>query len=105
MSPTFNDNGGKTLHNDVVLLERWSVALGHIKRGDVVTFWKPSSPNDLAAKRVVAVEGDIVTPRTLAGHSVRIGQGQIWVEGDNPSASHDSSSMGPVSREYGSSSC
>ncbi|CAO2653466.1 Nn.00g028770.m01.CDS01 [Neocucurbitaria sp. VM-36] len=35
---------------------------GHVKRGDVVTFWKPHKPEEMGIKRVVAVEGDIVYP-------------------------------------------
>ena len=35
-----------------------------IKRGDVVTFWKPHSPTELGIKRVVALEGDIVYPKS-----------------------------------------
>ena len=38
--PTFNpDISGSPLHHDVVLLERWSVALNKYQRGDVVTLW------------------------------------------------------------------
>jgi inner membrane protease subunit 2 len=35
-----------------------------IKRGDVVTFWKPHRPEQMGIKRVVAVEGDVVYPKT-----------------------------------------
>ena len=33
-----------------------------VKRGDVVTFWKPHKPGEMGIKRVVAVEGDTVYP-------------------------------------------
>jgi hypothetical protein len=40
MQPTFNpDIAGSPLHHDVVLLERWSIALNKYTRGDVVTLW------------------------------------------------------------------
>jgi inner membrane protease subunit 2 len=35
-----------------------------IKRGDVVTFWKPHKPEEIAIKRVVALEGDVVYPKS-----------------------------------------
>lgn len=34
-----------------------------IKRGDIVTFWKPRKPEELGIKRVIGVEGDVVYPR------------------------------------------
>jgi hypothetical protein len=38
--PTFNPTHATApLHHDVVLLDRWSVALNIYKRGDVVTLW------------------------------------------------------------------
>lgn len=33
-----------------------------MRRGDVVTFWKPHKQDELSIKRVVAVEGDVVYP-------------------------------------------
>lgn len=33
-----------------------------VKRGDVVTFWKPHKPDEISVKRIVAVEGDVVYP-------------------------------------------
>lgn len=33
-----------------------------VKRGDVVTFWKPHKPEEMGIKRVVALEGDTVYP-------------------------------------------
>jgi inner membrane protease subunit 2 len=41
----------------------WGVSNGGIKRGDVVTFWKPHKPEEIGIKRVIAVEGDVVWPK------------------------------------------
>lgn len=35
---------------------------GNVRRGDVITFWKPHKPEEMGIKRVVAVEGDTVYP-------------------------------------------
>lgn len=98
MQPLLNtDMRSNPSHSDVVLLERWAVALGLIKRGDVVTFWNPSDPNRLAAKRVVGLAGDIVRPRKPElSEPIRVPAGSVWVEGDSAATSVDSNTMGPV---------
>lgn len=99
-----------------------------IKRGDIVTFWKPRKPEELGIKRVIGVEGDIIYPShgyaTSPTHSYnRLGSvmdglpepnhdsvvreevgkvivpyGHIWVEGDNAEKSLDSRDNGPISK-------
>jgi inner membrane protease subunit 2 len=49
----FNTRGGSTQAGE----DTWGV-----KRGDVVTFWKPHKPGEMGIKRVVAIEGDTVYP-------------------------------------------
>jgi inner membrane protease subunit 2 len=40
MQPTFNPAfASSPLHQDVVLLDRWTVGLNIFRRGDVVTLW------------------------------------------------------------------
>ncbi|KAF9693298.1 hypothetical protein EKO04_008752 [Ascochyta lentis] len=34
-----------------------------VRRGDIVTFWKPHKPEEISIKRVVALPGDIVYPK------------------------------------------
>lgn len=34
-----------------------------VRRGDVVTFWKPHRPEEISIKRVVALPGDVVFPK------------------------------------------
>ena len=61
VKPTFNPDAS-ALRRDVVLLDRWSVATASpYNLGDIVTLWSPSSPNTLSSKRIIALEGDIVT--------------------------------------------
>ncbi|KAE8229246.1 hypothetical protein CF326_g5789 [Tilletia indica] len=67
MSPTLNptiqsQNG--VLFADHVLLNRWVVHQGRLRRGDIVQLYNPSEPNDLLCKRIIALEGDIVRVRT-----------------------------------------
>ena len=34
-----------------------------VRRGDIVTFWKPHKPEEISIKRVVALPGDVVYPK------------------------------------------
>ena len=34
-----------------------------VRRGDIVTFWKPHRPEEISIKRVVALPGDVVYPK------------------------------------------
>lgn len=56
------------------------------------------NPEMLTTKRIVALEGDIVTPITPPNAApVRIPQGHCWVEGDSDFRTVDSNTYGPVS--------
>lgn len=96
--PTFNpDLAASPLHHDVVLLQRWSISLHQYKRGDVVTLYSPQNPDLLTTKRIVALEGDLVTPLPPSGPTpVRIPPGHCWVEGDSRFNTKDSNTYGPV---------
>lgn len=98
MQPTFNPNHTTApLHHDVVLLDRWSIALNIYERGEVVTLWSPQNPKLLTTKRIVALEGDLVHPLPPSSPSpVRIPPGHCWVEGDSHFHSKDSNTYGPV---------
>ncbi|OCF44134.1 mitochondrial inner membrane protease subunit 2 [Kwoniella heveanensis CBS 569] len=97
MQPTFNPNlSSKPLHHDVVLLERWSVALNRFRKGDVVTLWSPQNPDLLTTKRIIALEGDLVHPLPPSPPTpVRIPPGHCWVEGDSKYQTRDSNTYGP----------
>jgi signal peptidase I len=70
----------------------WLVATraGSVRRGSVIVLRHPSGDLDLV-KRVAAVSGDRVDDRPL-------GVGQYLVVGDDPAASTDGRTFGPVER-------
>lgn len=77
MAPTLNPTAHETGEEDTIIMrpyqERPSLRNGDdnsaqdnpygVKRGDVVTFWKPHKPQEISIKRVVAIEGDTVHPQ------------------------------------------
>lgn len=96
----------------------WRLNCNELRRGDIVTFWSPVSPN-IGIKRVIALEGDTVIPEWRVKHgkgfrmvspgakneghalggrpeSLVVPYGHIWVEGDNRYDSQDSRDYGPV---------
>ncbi|KAG8964965.1 hypothetical protein FRC03_001116 [Tulasnella sp. 419] len=108
MQPTMNPRD-RTM-DDVVILDRLSAASSFpfrdllykgkppIRHGDIVVLRSPVDPNLMITKRVIAMEHDMV--KTLPPYPesmVKIPQGHIWVEGDEPFRSNDSNTFGPVS--------
>ncbi|KAF2708634.1 LexA/Signal peptidase, partial [Pleomassaria siparia CBS 279.74] len=77
LSPFAHESGE---HEKVLLFTGWGV-VESVKRGDIVTFWKPHKPDEVAVKRVVAVGGDTVWPKRgyvvddveKLGHGKRLG--------------------------------
>ena len=62
-----------------------------LRRGDVVVLEHPERPGFEMVKRVTRVAGN-------AGPDGRpLGDGEVWVEGDDPERSTDSRHFGPVS--------
>jgi inner membrane protease subunit 2 len=140
MSPTLSPDAHETGREDYVIvrpyLERARKTVGKegnddesaVKRGDVVTFWKPHKPGEMGIKRVVAIEGDTVYPARgyaldpevhatrLSGlpdglldsdpdsvvreelGKVVVPYGHVWIEGDNWRKSLDSNDFGPISK-------
>ena len=60
-----------------------------IRPGSLVVLEHPTRPGFDVVKRVTAMAGDTVGGAALAA-------GEVWVSGDNPAASSDSRSFGPV---------
>lgn len=105
MQPTINSFDG-------ILLERISVLLGTITRGDVVIakFIFPSQPNICVCKRIRALAGDrVIVPSSTSyaniarvrvipniARVVVIPPDHVWLEGDNSVDSMDSRQYGPV---------
>jgi len=133
MAPTINPTVHDTGRRDVVFVRpylhgRESNDTCGIERGDIVTFWKPHKPEEVGLKRVIALEGDTVYPKSgsllnaatnrLAGMpdgladsdpdsilsgreekgKVVVPYGHVWVEGDNWRSSLDSRDIGPISK-------
>ncbi|KAF1327147.1 Casp-like protein, partial [Globisporangium splendens] len=96
MQPTLNGGMRENAVRDRVLLDKFSVQMRHqFTRGDVVVLASPSVPGELLIKRLVALEGDLITDRS--GRRVLIPAGKCWIEGDNPACSDDSNdAFGPV---------
>jgi len=95
MQPTLNPDS--STWRDVVLFDRFSIALGRWHREDIVALKSPINPKILLVKRIVALAGDIVT--TLPPYpdkEVTIPPGHVWVEGDESFHTEDSNLFGPV---------
>ncbi|KAK6132081.1 hypothetical protein DH2020_034183 [Rehmannia glutinosa] len=61
----------------------------------------PENPRKTITKRIVGLEGDIVTflvdpGRSDRSHSLVVPKGHVWIQGDNIYASNDSRHLGPV---------
>ncbi|KAF2261317.1 LexA/Signal peptidase, partial [Lojkania enalia] len=98
MSPSLSASAHESGEHDRVRIRRGK-ATRNLRRGDIVTFWKPHKPDEISIKRIVGVEGDIVYPkRGYADGAVVVPYGHVWVEGDNWRKSFDSNDFGPISK-------
>ena len=121
MSPTLSPDCDTTGASDLVLIFRRTTAgsiFRDLRRGDVVTLTQPHNPDKESVKRVMGLPGDTVLRdlRRLGkqaaqegmmsknigmeplGPIVRVGQGSVWIEGDEWRKSRDSNDFGPVSQ-------
>lgn len=95
-------------NNDVGLCDN-RIPYSDIRRGDIVIVSSLKDPNVVICKRVLALEGDIITEsrvkkkneggyrdnlKSRSNHHVP--RGHVWLEGDNKSSSLDSRTYGPV---------
>lgn len=83
---------------DWVWVSTWRARDFNLSQGDVVVYISPKDPCDYIIKRVIALEGDIVSSDRYHRPHVRIPEGHLWLEGDNWENSVDSNKYGPVSK-------
>jgi len=115
MSPTFYEN-------EYLIVDELSYRLRDPKRGEVIVFRSPTSPEDFYLKRVIGLPGErvrvengnvtvcqveckVLTESYLNGIKTdgdvafTLGDDQYLVMGDNRGASYDSRRFGPISKE------
>lgn len=95
MQPALNPDGSSA--TDYVFLSRWAVRNMDVERGDVISLISPKDPNQKIIKRVVGLQGDVISTLGYKLQYVRVPEGHCWVEGDHTGNSLDSNSFGPVS--------
>lgn len=86
MAPTINPDVHETGRRDWIVMQPLSYRARAekdgdmaLKRGDVVTFWKPRRPEEVSIKRVVGLEGDEVY--VGRGYAVEEGEGEGRLQG------------------------
>lgn len=94
MQPCLNPESNNT---DYVFLSRWAVRDYKVQRGDVISLVSPKDPNQKIIKRVVALQGDVVSTIGYKNQYVKIPEGHCWVEGDHTGHTLDSNTFGPIS--------
>ncbi|XP_010549476.1 PREDICTED: mitochondrial inner membrane protease subunit 1 [Tarenaya hassleriana] len=95
MIPTLHPSG------NVVLAERISARFRKVGRGDIVVVRSPENPRVAPTKRVIGVEGDLITyvidpGKNDKSQSIVVPKGHVWVQGDYTCNSKDSRTFGPV---------
>ncbi|KAF2245261.1 LexA/Signal peptidase, partial [Trematosphaeria pertusa] len=100
MAPTLSPHAHETGRLDRIVIRR-NVRFGRgVRRGDVVTFWKPHRPEEISIKRVVAVEGDTVYPHRGYALDTEIVRGRR-VEGWDGLGVRDEDAVGGEEVEVG----
>lgn len=69
--------------SDWVLANRFAGKRLWVRRGDVVVLKSPEEPHKMVIKRLMAMEGDVITTPGNHEGSVKVPKGFCWVEGDN----------------------
>lgn len=94
MQPALNPDNNQT---DYVFLSRWAIrGANNVKRGDIVSLVSPKDPSQKIIKRVVGLQGDVVSTLGYKQEIIRVPEGHCWIEGDHTGHSLDSNTFGPV---------
>ncbi|KAH8280476.1 hypothetical protein KR018_007936 [Drosophila ironensis] len=93
MQPALNPSPGE---RDYVFLLRWGTHNSLVERGHIISLISPKDPAQKIIKRVVALQGDVVSTMGYKHEMVRVPEGHCWVEGDHTGHSMDSNTFGPV---------
>ncbi|KAG9311787.1 LexA signal peptidase [Chiua virens] len=96
MQPTLNPDTSRS--DDIVVFDRFSIRSGSsVAKGDIVSLRDPIDSRKMIVKRVIAVADDVVqTLPPYPNSEMRVPEGHIWVEGDEPFRTLDSNAFGPV---------
>lgn len=94
MQPALNPDG---VTSDYVFLTRWTAKTLAVNRGDIISLISPKNPDQNIIKRVVGLQGDVISTIGYKSPYVKIPDGHCWIEGDHTGNSYDSNSFGPVS--------
>lgn len=81
MQPALNPESSDSA--DYVFLSRWAVRNNNVQRGDIVSLISPKDPGQKIIKRVVGMQGDVVSTLGYKQEIVRVPEGHCWVEGDH----------------------
>lgn len=83
----------------MLLVDRFSHRLGNLGVGDVVLVKSPQNPSRTLTKRILGMEGDVVSFNVAHSGILKtlvVPKGHVWIQGDNFYASNDSRHFGSV---------
>ncbi|VDD92076.1 unnamed protein product [Enterobius vermicularis] len=93
MEPTLSGKDSRWWKRDIVWVSRFG--LQKLQVGRVYAFVPPDDPHGHHIKRLVAQEGDVIRPKN-GSFNLQIPNRTCWMESDNPIATKDSNTYGPV---------